>query len=235
MTMPEAEHVAVNVDPEGFVLLEHYAELLDALRESAKDFSAAVDDRSRLEASRRALYGVIHYLSFDPVVMNEKLMAPLGMLKTAAYDAGRGARTIPLLTHAPLEENKKPTGLARETIQGMLAGGLELLMRNKVGRERGAEIVAALAREEGVRCEDSAPIGPKQIITWKKEISAGRGPKVAVEAFENFRKQPLNVPFFARDSNSSHEACRSHLRLWLHSISITAGRSAPREARRALK
>jgi hypothetical protein len=104
---------------------EQHRDLKRTLGRTKKEFDAAENEIGRLEAGLQASRAVISYLGNDGEVADQLLTAPLGALEVALFDSGRGAN-VPLLKHAPKEPGK-PSHIAKQSVQGMLAFALELL------------------------------------------------------------------------------------------------------------
>src|SRR4051794_5896110 len=98
---------------------EQYRDFLQALRKNVRVFDAAEHDEQRLAAALAILQGVVLYLVSDEEVAEERLARPLGWLESAVNDSARGASPAAL---QPAESALgRPTGLAREQVQGILA------------------------------------------------------------------------------------------------------------------
>ena len=105
---------------------ERYHGFINALRQNVRTFDAAEHDERRLAAALAILQGVVLYLHGDHEVMEERLTRPLGWLESAVNDAARGAN--PTALKPATSVSGRPTGLARDRVQGTLAFFLELLV-----------------------------------------------------------------------------------------------------------
>ena len=219
----------------------HYAELIGALRDASKSFDAAEDDKAQLAVCRQALGSVMHYLRFDPEVTADNLARPLAVLRTAAYDKAQGA-TVALLEHQPGRAGK-PTGTAREVVQGTVAYVAEMMVATGIGKDRAIVWVATELRRQGVTNEDGKPIVGKQIADWRSGCSRGKAPKDACDSFEGWRRTPgvpggppINELLRKAKAARTPEvvaAIQEIATTVIKSVAGSAPQSAPRQTRRA--
>jgi len=210
---------------------ERYAELILALRECNQASEAAEDDAHRLVTSRRALQAVLRYLWADPEVIKDSLTAPLAALRSAAFDAGQGARPM-LLAHQP--EGQKPNGLVREVLQGTMVAAVELLRTGKMGKEAAIKWVVREARQRGLRAEDGSFITTRQVNNWGTDISRGKAPKLARETLENVRNEPIKSKLFRGPRlPENREKAEKLAGLLIQAAATVAPRAAPKLTHRA--
>ena len=171
-----------------------YRKLVAGLRDALPAFEGAQDDGARLAASRQALAAVLDFLECDPELNASFLLRPIFALKTAAYDRGLGAEP-PLLKQASVG---KPAGTSREVIQGILAYAVDLMKKTGLNNENALAWVVKEARNCRITDQNGSSIISKQIKSWRSEISAGRAPAEAKNAYEGMRTNPFNVNAIAQ-------------------------------------
>ena len=203
---------------------ERYRGFLDALRKNVRGFDAAEFDEQRLAVALAVLQGVILYLQGDEEIAKERLARPLGWLESAVNDSWRGANPAALKPAIPVSQ--RPTGLAREEVQGALACGVELLVRvAKVSPNEAAKFVARKSRKL-VFSESGDEITAAQILGWRREISRGKGTTGGRQLFRRLR-QEYSVLFKA-PSASQRRHCEALALGIIKGISVTTPRSAPK-------
>jgi hypothetical protein len=208
-----------------------YAALIDELRAIKHELRGGEDDKAKLALSRRTLQAMMTYLRFDPEVLDDDLTRPIALLLNAAYDASKGASPS-LLDHKPAE-GKKPTGLAREEIQGVMAFALALMCAAKMGTHLGAQWCADEARKSKVLCEDGSFITAKQIITWRKEITGGRAPEAARKTFDGWRNDRSTIAstgtiLAGLRTSRDHQTAKATVQLLIKHLAGAAPESAPK-------
>lgn len=169
---------------------EAYRDLLNRLSECKRHLDTTSDRKEHLGAAVEALRQVILYLRTDPSVEGGRLTDPLAELMSAAQDALRGAHP-PLFDHPPDGGGTKPANMTTHTVQGCLAWYVEALASRKLGRTppaKAAQFVAAEAKKAGITGIDGSRITPQQLLSWRKEINAERGPEGARNAFKAAKK-----------------------------------------------
>jgi hypothetical protein len=178
---------------------EQYRDLKTALRERKKEFVAAIaakNETARREAVLGTVRALVRYLLNDTEILDEGLLAVLGAVESAVFDAGRGAK-VTLFKPQPTNEkpaSTKPTRTTQENTQGMFAFALELLKTGaKIGIDSAAKWIVAEARKLGIVDEAGDHIDATRIIAWRKDIAAGRGPVEARETFEGLRQLPMHA------------------------------------------
>ncbi len=214
MTMPSAER---------------YRGFLNALRKNVRVFDAAEIDEQRLAAALAVLEGVVLYLLGDKEVAEERLARPLGWLESAVNDSWRGANPAALKPASPA--SGRPTGLAREGVQGALAFGVELLvMAAKVPPDEAATFVAAKSRKL-VLSESGDEITADQVAGWRRELNRGGGTAGGREIFRGLRQQHRIL--FEAPAASKRAECEARVLGAIKAVSVMAPRSAPnRRAKR---
>jgi hypothetical protein len=203
---------------------ERYHGFIDALRQNVRAFDAAEHDEQRLTAALAVLQGVVLYLHGDQEVMEERLTRPLGWLESAVNDVARGAS--PTALKPPTSVSGRPTGLARDRVQGTLAFFLELLVvAAKVPPDEAAKFVARKSRN--LVCSESGDeITAEQVAGWRHELSRGRGTVGGREVFRKLRKQ--HGVLFKAPSVSNRGQCEALAVAAIKAISVVAPRSAPK-------
>jgi hypothetical protein len=212
MTMPSAEQ---------------YQGFINALRKNVRTFDAAEHDERRLAAALAVLQGVILYLHGDDEVMEERLTRPLGWLESAVNDAAGGANSTALKPATSV--SGRPTGLARERVQGTLAFFLELLVvAAKVPPDQAAKFVERKSRN--LVCSESGDeITATQVAGWRSELSRGRATIGGREIFQGLRRE--HSVLFNSPSVSNRPQCEALALGAIKVLSVVAPRSAPKRRR----
>lgn len=203
---------------------ERYRGFLDALRKNVRAFDAAELDEQRLAVALAVLQGVILYLQGDEEIAKERLARPLGWLESAVNDSWRGANPAALKPAIPVSQ--RPTGLAREEVQGALACGVELLVRvAKVSPNEAAKFVARKSRKL-VFSESGDELTADQILGWRREINRGKGTAGGRLLFRRLRQHYRTL--FEASSASQRKRCEELALAAIKGISATEPRSAPK-------
>jgi hypothetical protein len=207
---------------------ERYHGFINALRRNVRAFDAAEHDEQRLTAALAVLQGVVLYLHGDQEVMEERLTRPLGWLESAVNDAARGA--TPTALKPATSVSGRPTGLARERVQGTLAFFLELLVvAAKVPPDEAAKFVARNSRNL-VCSETGDEITAEQVAGWRSELSRGRATIGGREIFQELRRE--HSILFDSPSVSNRRPCEALALAAIKALSVVAPRSAPKRRRR---
>jgi hypothetical protein len=120
----------------------------------------------------------------------------------------------------------RPTGLARERVQGTLAFAVELLVRAaKVPPDEAANFVARNSRKL-VSSDSGDEITAKQIAGWRGEISRGGATAGAREIFRGFRDGYRT--FFEAPSVSNRKQYETLAVGLIKGLSVVSTRSAPK-------
>jgi|SRR5439155_15463184 len=213
MTMPSAER---------------YQGFINALRKNVRTFDAAEHDERRLAAALAVLQGVILYLHGDDEVMRERLTRPLGWLESAVNDTARGAS--PTALKPATSVSGRPTGLARDRVQGTLAFFLELLVvAAKVPVDEAANFIARNSRDL-VWSESGDEITAAQVVGWRRELSRGGATIGGREIFQGLRRE--HSVLFNSPSVSNRRPCEAFALGAIKALSVVAPRSAPKRRRR---
>jgi len=209
MTMPSAER---------------YHGFFDALRKNVWVFDAAEHDERRLAAALAILQGVVLYLQGDEEIAQERLTRPLGWLESAVNDSARGAS--PAALKPAISASGRPTGLAREGVQGTLAFAVELLVIGaKLPVDEAAKFVAQKSRKL-VYSESGDEITAEQITGWRGDLNRGGGTVGGREIFQELRKEYRVL--FKAPSVSNRERCEALAVGAIKAVSVVAPRSAPK-------
>ena len=209
MTMPSAKQ---------------YQGFLDALRKNVRVFDTAEHDEQRLAAALAILQDVVLYLEGDEEVAEERLARPLGWLESAVNDSARGAS--PAALKPAKSASGRPTGLARERVQGTLAFAVELLVVGaRVPADEASNFVARKSRKL-VSSESGDDITGEQVAGWRRELSRGGGTLGGREVFRELRKQ--HGVLFKAPSVSNRGQCEALAVGAIKAISVVAPRSAPK-------
>ena len=168
---------------------ERYQGFLEALRLNGRVFDAAEHDEQRLDAALAVLRAVVLYLLDDHEVMDEHLIRPLGWLESAVNDAAQGAD--PTALKPATSASGRPTGLARDSVQGTLAFFLELLVvAAKVPPDQAAKFVARKSRD--LVCSESGDqITAEQVKGWRSELRRGSATIGGREIFQGLTGKEL--------------------------------------------
>jgi hypothetical protein len=206
---------------------ERYHGFINALRQNVRAFDAAEHDEQRLTAALAVLQGVVLYLHGDQEVMEERLTRPLGWLESAVNDVARGASPTALKPSTSV--SGRPTGLARDRVQGTLAFFLELLVvAAKVPPDEAAKFVARKSRN--LVCSESGDeITAEQVAGWRSELSRGGATIGGREIFRGLRQQ--YGAFFNSPSVSNRRSCEALALGAIKALSVVAPRSAPKRRR----
>jgi hypothetical protein len=209
MTMPSAKQ---------------YQGFLDALRKNVRVFDTAEHDEQRLAAALAIPQDVVLYLEGDEEVAEERLARPLGWLESAVNDSARGAS--PAALKPAKSASGRPTGLARERVQGTLAFAVELLVVGaRVPADEASNFVARKSRKL-VSSESGDDITGEQVAGWRRELSRGGGTLGGREVFRELRKQ--HGVLFKAPSVSNRGQCEALAVGAIKAISVVAPRSAPK-------
>jgi hypothetical protein len=121
-------------------------------------------------------------------------------------------------------------------VQGSLAFAVALLVAGRRGTETACEWVASTARRQGLRSEDGAPITARQVKSWRAEISRGKAPAGACEAFADLRRMPPYSAAF-RTAPGQQPLPRQGYEVLagaiIKGLAATAPRSGPKKAKRS--
>jgi hypothetical protein len=204
-----------------------YQRFLDALRQNVCAFDAAEHDEQRLTAALAVLQGVVLYLHGDQEVMEERLTRPLGWLESTVNDVARGAN--PTALKPARSASGRPTGLARDRVQGTLAFFLELLVvAAKVPVDEAAKFVARNSRNL-VCSETGDEITAEQAAGWRSELSRGRATIGGRAIFQELRRG--HSILFNSPSVSNRRLCEALALGAIKALSVVAPRSAPKRRR----
>jgi len=210
---------------------QRYGKFLDALRKNVRVFDAAKYDEQRLDAALAALQGVVLYLQGDDEIADELLARPLGWLESAVNNSRQGANVAALRPAAPM--SGRPTGLARERVQGALAFGVELLvMAAKVPPAEAADFIASKARKLLVS-ESGDDITAAQIAGWRRELSRGGGTPGGRELFGQLRQWQREL--FEAPSALERKQCEILALAAITGASVVSPCSAPNRRGRTQK
>jgi hypothetical protein len=203
---------------------ERYHGFINALRQNVRAFDVAEHDEQRLTAALAVLQGVVLYLHGDDEVMEERLTRPLGWLESAVNDAAGGANSTALKPATSV--SGRPTGLARDRVQGTLAFFLELLVvAAKVPPDQAARFVERKSRN--LVCSESGDeITATQVAGRRSELSRGRATIGGREIFQGLRQQ-YGV-WFNSPSVSNRPRCEALALGAIKALSVVAPRSAPK-------
>jgi len=216
---------------------EQYRDLKRALRGRKKEFDAAVaaqNETARREAVLGALRALVVYLYKDTEIVEEGLLTVFGAVDSAVVDIGCGAKKVALFEPESTNEtpaSTKPTRTTQENTQGMFAFALELLRAGKMGIDPAAKWIVGEARKLGIVDEAGCPIDAKRIISWRKEIRAGRAPSEARETFDGMHWIYAEILRSARPEK--RDECKAVVIGILKSSRDLAPQTAPRRTRRA--
>jgi hypothetical protein len=208
MTMPSAQR---------------YRGFLVALRKNVRAFNSAENDEQRLAAALAVLQGLVLYLQGDEEIAEERLARPLGWLESAINDSAQGATVAALRPAAP--GSGRPTNLAREPVQGVLAFSVELLVIGaKVPPNEAAIFVARNARGL-VFSEGGDEITGEQIGGWRRELKRCRGTAGGRATFQKLCEEYKLL--LKAHSASERQRCELLVRGLIKGVSVVGPRSAP--------
>jgi hypothetical protein len=228
---------------------ERYRELIAVLRETTTKSLHPIPSHTTEEAAAlqlslglRALRAVMLYLQGDVEVLDGLLTRPLGLIETAVYNAGEGAKPALLNPPPPAAVDKdgelvsrkgKVPFTAREQVQGCLAFAVELLVASQMGKVRAIDWVAAEARRYRVLTEDGAPVTTRQIENCRSEISRGKAPAGACETFEGLRHMPTHAALLKGPHAAAKSGvCEARARGLIKALAASAPLAAPKQTSR---
>jgi hypothetical protein len=204
-----------------------YGRFLDALRKNVWVFDAAEYDEQRLDAALAILQGVVLLLQKDEEIADARLARPLGWLESAVNDLRRGANVTALRPADPI--SGRPTGLARERVQGTLAFCVELLIiAAKVPAAEAADFIANKARKLLVS-ERGDQITAAQVAGWRRELNRGGATAGGREFFRQLRQE--YGEFFKVPSALERNRCEALASGLIEGASVVSPRSAPNRRR----
>ena len=203
---------------------ERYRGFLDALRKNVRVFDGAEHDEQRLAAALAILRGVILYLQGDDEIAEQRRTRPLCWLESAVNDSAQGAS--PAALKPAKSTSGRPTGLAREGVQGTLAFAVELLVRAaKVPADEAANFVVGRSRKL-VSSDSGDEITAEQIAGWRRELSRGGGTaggRAIFCALRNEYRALLQAP-----SVTNRTQCEALALGAIKGVSVASPRSAPK-------
>ena len=140
--------------------MDHHALLVDTLTQISR-----FEFPDPLERSYETLRAVVKYLDSSLDRSSLGIMSPLHTLISALSDALKGAQ--PEMLRPRRRGKGPPKDLSFSSVQGVLAGGLEVLIRAGVPREAAARWIATQAASLKILDRKGHRITAKEVVTWR--------------------------------------------------------------------